>query len=60
VQDGEREANRPGPLVVLQRVGAIELLAHVVGHRLIELRLRVRKAIWNGVGNTLREQGFSR
>ena len=31
LQDGEREADRAGPLVVLERVGAVELLADVLG-----------------------------
>ena len=36
LQDGQREPNRARALVVLERLGAIELLAHVVGDFLVE------------------------
>ena len=36
LQDRQGEADRPGALVVFQRLGAIELLAHIVGHLLVE------------------------
>jgi hypothetical protein len=39
LQDGECVADRAGALVVGQRLGAVELLAHVVGDVPVEARL---------------------
>ena len=41
LKDGQCETDRARALVVLQGFRAIELFAHVVGHRLVELRLAV-------------------
>ena len=51
--------DRPGALVVLQRLGPVELLADVVGHFRIEASLGVGERIGNGVGDPLGEQGPS-
>ena len=56
LQDGQREADGAGALVVLQRLGAVELLAHVVGDRLVELRLGVGELVGDGVGDALGEE----
>ncbi len=56
LQDGEREADRAGALVVLQRLGAVELLAHVVGDFLVEARLGVGELVGDGVGDALGEE----
>ena len=56
LKDGQREADRAGALVVLQRLGAVELLAHVFGHRLVERGLGVGELVGHGVGDALREQ----
>ena len=56
LQDREREADRARALVVLQRLGAVELLAHVVGDRLVELRLGVGELVGHGVGDALGEE----
>ena len=56
LQDGEREPDRARSLVVGKRLGAIELLAHVVGDFLVELRLGVGKLVRHGIGDALREK----
>ena len=56
LEDGEREADGAGPLVVLQRLGAVELLAHVFGDRLVEVGLGIRELVGDGVGDPLREE----
>ena len=56
LQDGQREADGAGAAVVLQRFGAVELLAHVIGDRLVEAGLGRRQLVGNGVGDALREQ----
>ena len=56
LQDGEREADGAGPLVVFERLGAVELLAHVVGDRLVELGLGLRELVGHGVGDALGEE----
>ena len=56
LQDGERKAHGSGAPVVLQRVGAVELLAHVVGDFAVKLRLGVRQLVGNGVGHPLGEE----
>jgi hypothetical protein len=56
LQDREREADRAGALVVLQRLGAVELLAHVLGDVLVQVRLRGRELVRHRVGDALREE----
>ena len=56
LQDGERKPDGPRPLVVLERLGAVELLANVLGDRLVEVGLGLRELVGDGVGNPLGEQ----
>ena len=56
LQDGEREPDRARSLVIGERLGTIELLAHVVGDFLVEPRLGVRKLVRHGIGDALREK----
>ena len=56
LQDRQRKPDGAGAPVVLQRLGAVELLAHVVGDRPVETGFRRRQLVGNGVGDTLREQ----
>jgi hypothetical protein len=56
LQDGEREADGSRAFVVLERLGAVELLAHVLGHFLVEARLGVRELVGHRVGDALREE----
>ena len=56
LQDREREADGARALVVLERLGPVELLAHVLGDVLVEPRLRVRELVRHGVGDALGEQ----
>ena len=56
LQDGEREADRARALVVLERLGAVELLAHVVGDFLVEARLGVGELVGDRVGDALGEE----
>ena len=56
MQDGEGEADRSGTLLVLERLSAIELLAHVVGHFLVQPRLRIGELVGDRVGNTFRKE----
>ena len=56
LQDGEREADRAGALLVVERFGAIELLADVLRDFLVEARLRVREPVRDSVGEALGEQ----
>ena len=56
LQHCQREANRPGALVILQRLGAVELLAHIVGHLAVELRLGSGELVGHGVGDALGEE----
>ncbi len=44
LQNRQREADRAGALVILKRLGAVELLADVIGDRLVESRPRRRRA----------------
>jgi hypothetical protein len=57
LQDGEGEAYVALAPLAGQPVGAVELLAHVAGDRLVELGLRVGKLVLHRVGLALREQG---
>ncbi len=56
LQDGQCEANRAGPLIVFQCLGAVEFLAHIVGDHLVEMRLGVGKFVGHRVGDALREK----
>ena len=56
MEDGQREADGAGALVVLERLGTVELLAHIVGDRLVEVGLGLRELVRHGVGDALREQ----
>ena len=56
MQDGESEAHGSGPLVVLESLGAVELVANVLGDRLVEVGLGLRELVGDGVGNPLGEQ----
>ena len=56
LQDGEREADCSGALVVLQRLGAVELLTHVLGDFLVEPRLGVGELVWDRVGDPFGEK----
>ena len=56
LQDGEGEPDGAGAAVVLQRLGAVELLAHVVGDRLVEAGLGRRQLVGDRVGDALRKQ----
>ena len=60
LQDGQREADRARPLVVLQRLGPVELLPHVVRDFLVEPRLGVGELVGHRVGDALREQRRAR
>ena len=53
LQDHQRETNGPGALVVLERLGAVELLANVVGDFLVEASLWFREFVRNGVRDAL-------
>ncbi len=56
LQDGQGEADGAGALVVLQGLGAVELLAHVLGDRLVERGLGVRELVGHRVGDALGEE----
>ena len=53
LEDGQGEADRAGPLVVLQGLGPVELFTDVFRHRLVECGLVIRKPVRHGVGNAL-------
>jgi hypothetical protein len=56
LEDREREADGAGSLVVLERLGAVELLTHVLGDFLVESSFAVRELVGNSVGDTLRKE----
>src|SRR5208282_1202039 len=56
LQDGERKAHSPRPLVVLESLSPVKFLANVLGDRLVEVGLGLRELVGDGVGNSLREQ----
>jgi hypothetical protein len=56
LQDGKREADGARPLVVLKRLGAVELLPHVVSDFLVEPRLAVGQLVGLCVGDALGEE----
>ena len=56
MQDGQGKADGAGALVVLQGLGAVELLAHVLGDGLVERALGVRELVGDGVGDALGEE----
>ncbi len=57
LEDLEREADVLAPLIALgEPLGAVHLLAHVFGHRLIERGLVGRQLVVHGVGAALRKQ----
>ena len=56
LQDGECEADGASTFVVFQCLRAVELLAHVFGHDLVEMALRVRQLERQCVGDALRKQ----
>ena len=55
LQDGQGKADGTGALVVFQGFGAVELLAHVVGDSLVEVRFGIRQPVGNGMRDSLRE-----
>ena len=58
MQDLEREADVLAPLIALgEPLGAVHLLAHVFGDRVVERRLVGRQLVVHGVGAALRKQG---
>ena len=56
LQDRQGEADGAGPLVVLERLGTIEFLAHVVGDDLVQVGFSFGELVGDGVSNALREQ----
>ena len=56
LQNRQGEADRAGALLALQRLGAIELLAHVIANGLVEPRLRRRQPVRNRMGDALGKQ----
>ena len=56
LQDRQRETDRARPLGVGERLGAIELLAHVVGDGRVEVGFRGGEPVRHGVGDPLRKQ----
>ena len=56
LEDRQGEADGARALVVLERLGAVELLADVVGDRLVELRLGIGQLVGDRVGDALREE----
>ncbi len=59
LQHGHREANGVAATALtlgFEPVGAVHLLPHVLGDRLVQLRLRVGQLIGHRVGNALGEQ----
>ena len=56
MQDGQRESDRAGSLVVVERLGSIELLAYVVGDFLVETSLGFREPVRHRMGDALRKQ----
>ena len=56
MQDGEGEADRAGPPLVPQRLGAVELAAHVVGDLPVQAGLRLRETVRHAVGDALRKE----
>ena len=57
MQERQGESHGPGAPVVLQRLGAVELVAHITGHRFVEMGFDVREPVGNGVGDALWKQG---
>ena len=55
LQNGQCKANRRSSIIV-QIVGPVKFLLHIIGHSSVELCLHVREVIIYGVGNPLREQ----
>src|SRR5262249_48325243 len=56
LKDRESEADRAFASLVLQRVGAVELVADVVGHLPIQGCLGIRKLVADRIGPALREE----
>src|SRR5207248_401915 len=56
LKDREGEANRPRTFVVLQRLGSVEFLAHVIRDLFIQPRFRIRQLVGNSLGDPLWEQ----
>ena len=56
LQNGQRETDGAGPLVVVQGFGAVELLSHIVRDGFVETRLGGREPVRHRVGDALREQ----
>ena len=57
LQDRQGEADRAGALVVLEGVGTIELLAHVLGDLSVEVRLGIGELVGHRVGDALGKEG---
>ena len=58
LQDLEREADVLAALIALgEPLGAVHLLAHVFGDRVVERRLVGRQTVVHGIGAALRKQG---
>ena len=56
LQDHEGKAHRADAAVVLQFLGAVELLAHVVGHLGVEARFQVGQLVGHGIGAPFGEE----
>ena len=56
LQNRQCEADGAGAFVILQRLGAVELLADVIGDGLVELRLGVGELVGNRVRDALGKQ----
>jgi hypothetical protein len=56
LQDGKCEADSARALVVFQRLGAVELLAHIFRDRLVERRLGIGELVGHGIGKALGKQ----
>ena len=56
LEDRQREADGAGTPVVLERLRAVELLAHVVGDGRVQAGLRVREQVRDGVRDALRKK----
>ena len=56
LEERQRETDRTRPLGVDERLGPVELLAHVVGHGRVEAGFRLGERVRHRVGDALRKQ----
>ena len=56
LQYRQRKTDGACTLIVFEGLRAVELVAHIISHRPVELCLGIRQLIRYGVGNTLRKQ----